>query len=162
MQNVSPGMRYNFNKIPTSSWNSFGQAFDVNSVMQYNGYAFSQNGQPVLIDRRTGRPIGWNTKITASDYAQINALYGCGSTPTAAPTTRPTAGPTTTTRRTTTTTRPSTCADYTGYSGQCASWKAYGYCQTYSRTSMEYYCSRTCGFCSTGGGGSVGRRKGVN
>jgi len=90
-------MRYNFNKIPTSSWNSFGQAFDVNSVMQYNGYAFSQNGQPVLIDRSTGRAICWNTKLTASDYAQINSLYGCGSNPTAAPTTRPTAGPSTTT-----------------------------------------------------------------
>ena len=161
MQNVSPSMRYNFNKIPNSKWRSYGQAYDVNSVMQYPGYAFSQNGQPVLINRSTRKPIGWNTKLTASDFAQINSLYGCRSKPTAKPTTRTTARPTrrtTTTRKTTrATTRPSTCSDYTGYSAQCKGWKAIGYCQTYNRASMEFYCSRTCGFCSTGGRGKVQR-----
>ena len=45
LHNVSPGMRYNFNMLAASKWNSFGQAYDITSVMQYNGHAFSSNGQ---------------------------------------------------------------------------------------------------------------------
>ena len=45
LNNVSPNMRYNFNKLQQSKWTSFGQSYDITSVMQYHGYAFSSNGQ---------------------------------------------------------------------------------------------------------------------
>ena len=45
--------------------------------MQYDGYGFSINGQPTITVISTGQPAPFNTVITDSDYAQINALY-CG------------------------------------------------------------------------------------
>ena len=55
LNNVSPNMRYNFNMIRNSKWNSFGQAYDIHSVMQYNGHAFSANGQVWNMKRRNIR-----------------------------------------------------------------------------------------------------------
>jgi len=69
--NISPAMRYNFNKMNPSSWKSFGQEYDITSVMQYHGTAFSSNGQPTMIDRSTNRPIPWNTRITQNDFDQV-------------------------------------------------------------------------------------------
>lgn len=47
---------YNFNKFSTSQINSRGSAYDVGSVMHYNGYAFSSNGRPTITDLQ-GNPI---------------------------------------------------------------------------------------------------------
>merc|ERR1719238_568030 len=77
LENVEPAQRYNFEKMDASKWDSFGEAYDVKSVMQYPGDAFSYNGQPTIIDRQTGRAVPWNTKVSQSDYAQLNAMYPC-------------------------------------------------------------------------------------
>ena len=46
-------------------------------VMQYDGYAFSINGQPTITVIATGQPVPLNDHVSSGDYAQINALY-CG------------------------------------------------------------------------------------
>ena len=43
LANVSPSMRYNFNTIARSKWNSFGQPYDIKvSVIKYFFFVFSQ------------------------------------------------------------------------------------------------------------------------
>ena len=39
--NVYPQNRYNFNKMNARNWENYGQPYDVKSIMQYSGYAFS-------------------------------------------------------------------------------------------------------------------------
>jgi len=156
--NISPAMRYNFNKMNPSSWKSFGQEYDIKSVMQYHGTAFSSNGQPTMIDRSTNRPIPWNTRITQNDFDQLNRLYPCGSTPTPAPTNKPTPRPTNkpTPRPTQPTPKPTqptgNCADYNQY---CASWASTGECSK-NPAYMNQYCRKSCRLCGSGGGGGGG------
>ncbi|CAG5104309.1 Oidioi.mRNA.OKI2018_I69.chr1.g1190.t1.cds [Oikopleura dioica] len=102
--NVEPEMRHNFKTIHPSKWNSYGQPYDVNSVMQYSGYSFTRNWKPTLLDRSTGKPTKRNTKLTESDFFQINALYGCEETSTPTPTTKSTT--------TTATTATKECRDF--------------------------------------------------
>ena len=78
--NISPSMKYNFGKLAPEKWDSFGSPYDILSVMQYPGDAFSQNGQPTIIDKRTGRSVPWNKAVSQSDYEQINLLYRCSNT----------------------------------------------------------------------------------
>ena len=75
--NISPAMRYNFGQIPDEKWDSFRSPYDIKSVMQYSGYAFSANGQPTILSRKTGQPLGWNTRVSKSDFEQLNKLYPC-------------------------------------------------------------------------------------
>lgn len=112
-------------------------AYDITSVMQYHGTAFSMNGQPTMIDKKTNRPIPWNTRVSASDYAQLNSLYPCtDSKPTPKPTNRPS----------TKTTRPTgTCVD-TGE--HCAYWAKTGECQK-NAAYMHESCKVSCGLCSS-------------
>ena len=46
------GVRYNFNKFSYSQIDSRGSPYDLGSVMHYNGYAFSNNGRPTIVDLR--------------------------------------------------------------------------------------------------------------
>ena len=48
--------------------------------MQYDGYAFSYNGQPTIVDRATGQPVPLNRRVSSGDYQQLNALYRCDGT----------------------------------------------------------------------------------
>ena len=41
LSNVYPQNRYNFNKMNARNWENYGQPYDVKSIMQYSGYAFS-------------------------------------------------------------------------------------------------------------------------
>ena len=101
--------------------------------MQYNGYAFSANGRPTIIDRRTNQPVPYNRKVTQSDFTQLNALYQCGST-NPNPTPRPTNAPT-------------SCRD----SGQyCPAWATSGYCNGGEYAPyMKENCKKSCRFCTT-------------
>ena len=118
--------------------------------MQYHGTAFSMNGQPTMVDKKTNRPIPWNTRISASDFAQLNSLYPCRAKPTAGPNTKPTARPNTTKPTTRPTTKPSgNCVDKNQY---CGSWAQTGECQK-NPAYMNINCKKACGKCSGGGGG---------
>jgi len=76
-QNIPPQVLYNFNKFSTSQINSRGSAYDVGSVMHYNGYAFSSNGRPTITDLQ-GNPIkAQRNGFSTEDIKQLNSLYGC-------------------------------------------------------------------------------------
>jgi len=76
-ENIDPALHFAFEVMPDWAWMPLGYGYDINSVMQYDGYGFSINGQPTITVIATGQPAPFNTAITDSDYAQINALY-CG------------------------------------------------------------------------------------
>ena len=41
-----------FKKMYRRRWDSFSSSYDVNSIMQYPGNAFSKNGLPTILDKR--------------------------------------------------------------------------------------------------------------
>ncbi|XP_008404243.1 high choriolytic enzyme 1-like [Poecilia reticulata] len=74
-QNIIPGNEHNFVKIQT---NNLGTPYDFNSVMHYNKFAFSKNGQPTLLSKANpSLDFGRATSMSANDIARINKLYGC-------------------------------------------------------------------------------------
>ena len=103
--------------------------------MQYHGTAFSMNGQATMVDKKTNRPIPWNTRVSASDYAQLNSLYPCTTTkPTPKPTNRPG------------TTRPTeTCIDKGEH---CVYWAENGECQK-NQAYMNDNCAASCYLCGS-------------
>ena len=68
-----------FIRIEIGYFSETSKDYDIKSVMQYHGTAFSSNGQATMIDRSTNRPIPWNTRITQNDFDQV--LYNLFYTP---------------------------------------------------------------------------------
>ncbi|XP_008404244.1 high choriolytic enzyme 1-like [Poecilia reticulata] len=74
-ENIIPGNEKNFDKVQT---NNLGTPYDFNSVMHYNKYGFSKNGQPTLLSKANpSLDFGRATSMSANDIARINKLYGC-------------------------------------------------------------------------------------
>jgi len=75
--NIPAGVRYNFNKFSYSQIDSLGSPYDLGSVMHYNGYAFSQNGRPTIVDL-SGRAVQTQRNgFSKQDLFQLNKMYGC-------------------------------------------------------------------------------------
>ncbi|XP_067104656.1 hatching enzyme 1.2-like [Osmerus mordax] len=75
LQNVQSDMRYNFDKIATLNQ---GTPYDYNSVMQYERYAFSMNGQPTMVPYPNSNvSFGKATQMSQNDITRINKLYQC-------------------------------------------------------------------------------------
>ncbi|CAH3025916.1 unnamed protein product [Porites evermanni] len=51
--------------------------YDISSDMQYNEYAFSQDGTSKTMDAKNGQPLGSNSHMDAMDVEKVNKLYGC-------------------------------------------------------------------------------------
>lgn len=78
LQNVIPGMEFNFRKIETEN---LGTPYDYNSVMHYGRYAFSRNREPTIVpipDENVA--IGRATTMSPTDILRVNRLYRCNST----------------------------------------------------------------------------------
>ncbi|XP_066509271.1 hatching enzyme 1.2-like isoform X1 [Hoplias malabaricus] len=75
LQNVIPGLEYNFQKIATLNLDT---PYDYNSVMHYGRYAFSRNREPTIIPIPDSNvAIGRATQMNPTDILRINRLY-CG------------------------------------------------------------------------------------
>ena len=44
-------MKGNFVKMNSANWDSFGEAYDFDSIMHYDGYSFTKNGKPTIVDK---------------------------------------------------------------------------------------------------------------
>ncbi|KAM4592411.1 high choriolytic enzyme 2-like [Odontesthes bonariensis] len=74
-QNIEPGQEYNFRKVPT---NNLRTPYDFNSIMHYNKYGFSKNGQPTIVAKSNyNLDFGNARQMSPNDIARINKLYRC-------------------------------------------------------------------------------------
>ncbi len=71
--NIGEGARSNFNQI-VSQGDDIG-LYDFNSIMHYNAYAFSANGQPTMETIPAGIPIGQRGGLSAGDVNAVRQLY---------------------------------------------------------------------------------------
>ena len=82
LQNVIPGLEYNFEKYSTSKITSLNARYDYCSVMHYPAYAFSKNRQPTIsVLRSTSCQIGAATTFSDTDIRKLNTLYQCSGYP---------------------------------------------------------------------------------
>ncbi|XP_030649930.1 high choriolytic enzyme 1-like [Chanos chanos] len=74
-ENIIDDMKYNFNKINTLNQ---GTAYDYNSVMQYERYAFSKNNRPTMVPIPNSNVVlGKATQMSNNDITRLNRLYKC-------------------------------------------------------------------------------------
>jgi Alpha-L-arabinofuranosidase B (ABFB) domain/Astacin (Peptidase family M12A) len=76
-ENIKPAYAFNFDKVNESL---FG-AYDYDSIMHYDSYAFSKNGQPTIVPLQGGVRIGQLDGLSAGDIAAVKQMYnGVGIT----------------------------------------------------------------------------------
>ncbi|ODM96743.1 Zinc metalloproteinase nas-14 [Orchesella cincta] len=75
-ENIQGGMAYNFDKFPDSQVTTYGVPYNVRSIMHYDSYAFSANGQPTML-AKNGEQIGSTGNLEGTDIAKLKAMYGC-------------------------------------------------------------------------------------
>ena len=54
-----------------------GSSYDYASIMHYPTNAFTKDGRPTMIPRRTGVTIGDAEKLSAIDIVEVRHFYGC-------------------------------------------------------------------------------------
>ncbi|XP_059191646.1 hatching enzyme 1.2-like [Centropristis striata] len=75
LENVTPGMEHNFDKVNTLNQ---GTTYDYGSVMHYHEYAFSKNNQPTLVAiPDSSVQFGVASEMSQKDIIRLNKLYGC-------------------------------------------------------------------------------------
>ena len=116
--NIQPGLARQFQKC--ASCTNQGNSYDVQSVMHYPRYAFS-NGRGPTIQRRDCPTcsLGQRNGFSSLDVQGINSLYSCS-------------------------TGGSTCADNNQY---CAYWAGRGYCNFFYVAWMRRNCRKSCRVC---------------
>ena len=80
-ENIIPSKRVNFARHSFTSIDSLGVDYDLGSIMHYDLFAFSANGQPtmeVLNSNYRGR-VGQRCCLSEKDVEQLNLMYQCPS-----------------------------------------------------------------------------------
>ncbi|XP_073715171.1 low choriolytic enzyme [Misgurnus anguillicaudatus] len=78
-ENILEDKKHNFNKIDTLNQ---GTSYDYGSVMQYERYAFSKNGNPTMVPiPNSNVQLGGATQMSQNDINRLNRLYNCKSRP---------------------------------------------------------------------------------
>ena len=52
-------------------------AYDVQSIMHYDGTLRGNLPYPVMTDKRTGKGIAVNKELSPSDIERLNLMYPC-------------------------------------------------------------------------------------
>jgi len=78
LENVESNMQHNFNKYAwgSTAYNQ-GSTYDYASIMHYGTTAFSTNGKPTMIPRKSGTIIGEAKQLSPMDIAEVRHLYRC-------------------------------------------------------------------------------------
>jgi len=87
--NVMQGYKSQYNKAKNSSFDSYGVDYDYASVMHYDKYGFTKNGEPTIAYadsvNTTGLPTEFGQELdggmTDLDLEQLNLLYCNDTTP---------------------------------------------------------------------------------
>ena len=54
-------------------------AYDVYSIMHYDGTLGGTFSSPVMTDKRTGKGIAVNKEMSPLDIEKLNVMYPCGT-----------------------------------------------------------------------------------
>ncbi|XP_033118735.1 zinc metalloproteinase nas-13-like [Anneissia japonica] len=127
--NIEDGMAYNFDSYPSTYIDDLGTNYDYNSIMHYDQYAFSKNGNPTIVPKQSGAVIGNIADFSTIDIQKINKYYECSG--------RGNGGGD----------GGGSCSDN---DSNCPSWAASGYCSSSSiyYQFMQANCPASCGLCS--------------
>ena len=173
VENISPGVRYNFKKYSTTAVNTYDVPYDYSSVMHYGGKYFSNNNGYTIKtrDSRYQNVIGNREGLSFYDVMIANRMLQCDKR--CEPKTKCPPGSyrgkdcqcycqgsdvvkvcnretprTTTAPPTVQTTEPiiKNCMDQYR---NCAGWAAGNYCET--NTNVRKYCQKSCNLCGVVG-----------
>jgi len=78
-ENMRPDFYSQFDKLSPSVQDNLGMGYDILSMMHYDNYAASNNGQPT-IEALDGTPLihsAYKNALSPQDVAEIRKLYGC-------------------------------------------------------------------------------------
>jgi len=76
--NIPTALHYNFGKFDDFEIDSLNSKYDIKSIMHYSSNAFSRNGRPTIVDRKTNQKLETQKEnFSEEDIKQVNALYGC-------------------------------------------------------------------------------------
>lgn len=76
--NIRPGVESNFHKLSKHHVTTFQVPYDYNSVMHYNAFSFSKNGEPTIVPLQdSGVVIGQRKQMSELDIQKINKMYKC-------------------------------------------------------------------------------------
>ncbi|XP_022084108.1 zinc metalloproteinase nas-6-like [Acanthaster planci] len=128
LQNVIPGLEYNFQRYSADFIDNLQTQYDYFSIMHYPRNAFTRNGRDTIVPRQNVA-IGNRNDFSTTDIFKLNTYYECGD------------------RRTGTGTTPeNNCVDN---NVNCQFWASIGECQE-NPAYMTVNCRRSCGICSAG------------
>ncbi|XP_076613009.1 zinc metalloproteinase nas-4-like [Chaetodon auriga] len=75
-QSIMPGRQNNFKM---KRGNTLMLPYDLNSIMHYGPYFFSQDGSPTVLSKQGGVQMGQRTHLSELDIQKLNRLYHCGN-----------------------------------------------------------------------------------
>lgn len=75
--NIYPGSEYNWEKFDSDVATSFNVSYDYYSVMHYDSYAGSINGEPVIVPHDPNAEVGQNIGLSRKDMEKLNRMYDC-------------------------------------------------------------------------------------
>ncbi|XP_019960584.2 hatching enzyme 1.2-like isoform X1 [Paralichthys olivaceus] len=73
-QSIMPGRQNNFK---VKHGDTLNLPYDVNSIMHYGWYFFSQDGGPTLLPKTGGEHMGQRAHLSQLDIQKLNSLYHC-------------------------------------------------------------------------------------
>ena len=79
---VAQMLKVIFGKTLKFNWTSTDDLtdYDVHSIMHYDGTLRGHFAYPVMTDKRTGKGIEINRKMSSLDIKKLNKMYPCQST----------------------------------------------------------------------------------
>ncbi|XP_052852405.1 seminal metalloprotease 1 [Drosophila gunungcola] len=78
-ENITEGTEGNFNKYDNETVEDYGEPYDYSSVLHYQAYAFSKNGEMTIVPLQEGAEelMGQRLQMTQSDINKLNVMYKC-------------------------------------------------------------------------------------
>ncbi|CAK8678214.1 unnamed protein product [Clavelina lepadiformis] len=80
LDDIKSEYHHNFKSRGRDSVRSFNSSYDFGSVMHYNGYSFSSNGNPTVLIKNSQQPVkAQRHGLSIEDLYEINKLYLCST-----------------------------------------------------------------------------------